>query len=430
MPPQVDRDPATRRGRPAEPADPELVAQRDRLVERFAHMQSELGGLFYEMAIRDHVRMEVLIPKAAELQRLDAELAQLERMIDSGKLERRRPLPGLRCALRPWRRVLRPVRASAHRLMLRRLRAHPPHLDAGRDRGRGLGAATAVIIAVAHPQQRVALLEPGGAAPAGGRSHHVLLDGDPADDDGRRRRHRRPRRPTRPMAHRASRAHRQSANPPADTGRGREQLHRQTTSPGVDTTDDSTTGTSGTGTTTSPTAQAEHVFVIALTTTSYRAAFGPGSVAHYLNHKLRRKKGVLLSGYRTLGGSELPDYLAMVSGQAPNADTRDRLRDYAEFSGSARRLRPTARCRGAGCVYPDTVLTLADQVTAAGKQWKAYLADMGDRPACTPTRTRPTTAPLPGAGSEYDTRHNPFIYFHSLLDLGGCQQQRRGRSRS
>jgi hypothetical protein len=84
---------ALRRKRSASPAqdpttppstDPELLAQRDRLVERFAHMQSELGGLFYEMAIRDHIRMEVLIPKAAELQRLDAELAQLERMIDSG----------------------------------------------------------------------------------------------------------------------------------------------------------------------------------------------------------------------------------------------------------------------------------------------------------------------------------------------------------
>ncbi len=64
--------------------DPELLAQRDRLVERFAIMQSELGGLFYEMAIRDHVRMDVLIPKAAELQRVDAELGQLERIIESG----------------------------------------------------------------------------------------------------------------------------------------------------------------------------------------------------------------------------------------------------------------------------------------------------------------------------------------------------------
>jgi hypothetical protein len=68
--------------RPA--VDPELLAQRDRLIERFAIMQSDLGGLFYEMAIRDHVRMEVLIPKAAELQRVDAELGQLERMVESG----------------------------------------------------------------------------------------------------------------------------------------------------------------------------------------------------------------------------------------------------------------------------------------------------------------------------------------------------------
>jgi hypothetical protein len=70
-------------GAPPAP-DPELLAQRDRLVERFAIMQSELGGLFYEMAIRDHVRMEVLIPKAADLQRVDAELGQLERIIESG----------------------------------------------------------------------------------------------------------------------------------------------------------------------------------------------------------------------------------------------------------------------------------------------------------------------------------------------------------
>jgi hypothetical protein len=68
----------------APPVDAELLAQRDRLTERFAIMQSELGGLFYEMAIRDHVRMEVLIPKAAELQRVDAELGQVERMIESG----------------------------------------------------------------------------------------------------------------------------------------------------------------------------------------------------------------------------------------------------------------------------------------------------------------------------------------------------------
>ena len=66
---------------PAQPRpDHELLAQRDRLTERFAVLQSELGGLFYEMAIRDHVRMDVLMSRAAELQRLDGELGQLERL--------------------------------------------------------------------------------------------------------------------------------------------------------------------------------------------------------------------------------------------------------------------------------------------------------------------------------------------------------------
>jgi hypothetical protein len=63
---------------------PELLTQRERLTERFALMQSELGGLFYEMAIRDHVQMEVLISKAAALQRVDSELAQLEHLLHGG----------------------------------------------------------------------------------------------------------------------------------------------------------------------------------------------------------------------------------------------------------------------------------------------------------------------------------------------------------
>ncbi|MGZ4166244.1 MAG: zinc-ribbon domain-containing protein [Solirubrobacteraceae bacterium] len=66
---------------PAPSPSPELLAQRERLTERFALMQSELGGLFYEMAIRDHVKMEVLIAKAAELQRVDSELSQVEHLL-------------------------------------------------------------------------------------------------------------------------------------------------------------------------------------------------------------------------------------------------------------------------------------------------------------------------------------------------------------
>ncbi|HSS32109.1 MAG TPA: zinc-ribbon domain-containing protein [Solirubrobacterales bacterium] len=60
----------------------DLVAQRDRLLEKFTVMQADLGGAFYEMAIRDHVRLDVLTRKAAELQRVDAELIALERVLE------------------------------------------------------------------------------------------------------------------------------------------------------------------------------------------------------------------------------------------------------------------------------------------------------------------------------------------------------------
>ena len=66
---------------PQPPGHPDLLAQRERLIERFAAMQSDLGGVFYEMAIRDHLRLDVLTGKAAELQRVDAELAEVERAL-------------------------------------------------------------------------------------------------------------------------------------------------------------------------------------------------------------------------------------------------------------------------------------------------------------------------------------------------------------
>jgi hypothetical protein len=59
----------------------ELRARRDRLADRVAELQWDLGGLAYEMAIRDHFRLDVLVRVAAELQRLEGELGQLERLM-------------------------------------------------------------------------------------------------------------------------------------------------------------------------------------------------------------------------------------------------------------------------------------------------------------------------------------------------------------
>jgi hypothetical protein len=67
-----------------EGADRQLLAKRDGLIERFAAMQLDLGGAYYEMAIRDHLNNDVLIRKAAEMQRVDAELRQVEGVLEAG----------------------------------------------------------------------------------------------------------------------------------------------------------------------------------------------------------------------------------------------------------------------------------------------------------------------------------------------------------
>ena len=79
-PPAAAAKPGGPEPKPEESA--ELIAQRDRLLEKFTVMQADLGGAFYEMAIRDHVRMDVLTRKAAELQRVDAELLSVERVLE------------------------------------------------------------------------------------------------------------------------------------------------------------------------------------------------------------------------------------------------------------------------------------------------------------------------------------------------------------
>lgn len=59
----------------------DLRKRRDGLSERLAELQWDLGGLAYEMAIRDHFRLDVLVRQAAKLQEVDAELAEVERML-------------------------------------------------------------------------------------------------------------------------------------------------------------------------------------------------------------------------------------------------------------------------------------------------------------------------------------------------------------
>ncbi len=59
----------------------DLERRRDRLARELVDAQWDLGGLAYEMARRDHFRLDVLTRQAAKLQQLDAELNEVERML-------------------------------------------------------------------------------------------------------------------------------------------------------------------------------------------------------------------------------------------------------------------------------------------------------------------------------------------------------------
>jgi hypothetical protein len=59
----------------------DLERRRDQLVARVAELQWDLGGLAYEMAIRNHVQVDVLVKRAAALQDADAELSEVERIL-------------------------------------------------------------------------------------------------------------------------------------------------------------------------------------------------------------------------------------------------------------------------------------------------------------------------------------------------------------
>jgi hypothetical protein len=59
----------------------ELRSRRLELAERVAALTWDLGGLAYEMAIRDHYRLDVLSRRAAELQELDAQLGEVQRLL-------------------------------------------------------------------------------------------------------------------------------------------------------------------------------------------------------------------------------------------------------------------------------------------------------------------------------------------------------------
>jgi phosphatidylinositol-3-phosphatase len=164
-----------------------------------------------------------------------------------------------------------------------------------------------------------------------------------------------------------------------------------------------------------------HVFLIVLENQSYKTTFGRSSEAPYLAHTLT-KRGVMLPNYYGIGHSSLDNYVALISGQAPNEATQGDCVTFSEFQFDSPTLDAHGQALGLGCVYPQMVKTLPDELEDAGFSWKAYMEDMGkdrSRESATcahSTLNGPEALLQASVGDQYAVKHNPFVYFHTIID--------------
>jgi phosphatidylinositol-3-phosphatase len=109
----------------------------------------------------------------------------------------------------------------------------------------------------------------------------------------------------------------------------------------------------------------------------------------------------------------------MVSGQGPNPYTQNDCLTYYDFGPLLNELDRNRQALGAGCVYPEAVRTIANQLVDKRLTWKGYMEDMGVN--CEhPVLGRFDSHIYASGESQYATRHNPFLYFHSIIDHSTC----------
>ena len=169
----------------------------------------------------------------------------------------------------------------------------------------------------------------------------------------------------------------------------------------------------------------KHVFVIMLSDEPYASVFGPESSAHYLAHTLE-KRGELLARYYAIAHQQLPNGIALLSGQGPTPATAANCPTYSDLTPAS--AAGEGQVLGEGCVYPATVATLPGQLEVKHQTWRAYVQgidEAGGPAACAhPALGQPDPAAAsPPSAQAYATFRNPFAYFHSLIDSPTCAQQ-------
>ena len=411
----------------------ELEHRREGLAAQVAELHWDLGGLAYEMAIRDHFRNDVLLRRAAQLQELDTELAEVERKLgdaraagedgsgDRSEIDQQ--------AGKAWARVLPPAQVSALLLVV------------------FLGFGVAVGMAAKGTRSRVP------------RAREVLIAQGPP-----------PATATTPKATPPSSQPEPTPAPASGGGEpSNEGESAKEGSVGKNTAAASAPAAGKTGTKSSPSPTSgpsgggegssgggggegaggssgsegssgsaklphvKHVFVVMLDDEPYATVFGPASPAHYLAGTLEHK-GELLVRYYAVAHEQLANGIALLSGQGPTPQIAQNCPTYEALTPGTSAA--NGQVSGQGCVYPSATRTLAGQLTAKHLTWRAYLEGMDEGAGATGVgvpaaadgacahpalgTADPTSALTPPAGQAYATWRNPLVYFHSVIDSAAC----------
>ncbi|MGN6217780.1 MAG: alkaline phosphatase family protein [Solirubrobacterales bacterium] len=172
--------------------------------------------------------------------------------------------------------------------------------------------------------------------------------------------------------------------------------------------------------------QIKHLFVIVLENENAETTFGTSPPAPYLATTLR-EAGAYIPNYYGIGHESLDNYIGMISGQPPNPQTQSDCQIYTEMLPGT--LREDGVALGQGCVFPRGVRTVANQLESNGLRWRGYMQDMANSVAA----GEPASCRHPAIGAidptqkaraadQYAARHNPFVYFHSIIDFPACQE--------
>jgi len=202
----------------------------------------------------------------------------------------------------------------------------------------------------------------------------------------------------------------------------------------------------------------EYILVINMENEDYGTTFGPTSPATYLNTTLL-KEGQLIPNYFATSHVSLGNYISQISGQAPTVSINNDCLNLASLThpplvGGFNDIMPgtdadpklfPGQIIGDGCVFPAPskighgAITIGDQLdlkpfyerwAVHELKWRAYAEDMGidtardygdydamggndcAHPAVGGTDNTNSASPT----DQYATRHNPFMYFHSIID--------------